>query len=288
VVQQSWSKPVDARCPLQLLADKLSRLSRDLQSWSQKKIGHVIQQLQLARELVHQLEIAQDSRMLSSREEWLRRRLKGHVLGLSSLERSIARMCSRLHWLKDGDANTAYFHHHARYRKKKNFMAKVKVGDRMITEQEEKKEAVWDFYNSLLGHAQHRSLTLDLQNFHRPAADLSDLDQIIAEEEVWGTIRAMPSDKAPGPDGYTGRFYKAAWQVIKADFMAAISRLLQGDVTRLYPLNSACITLLPKKTEAIEVKDYRPISLVHSFAKIVTKTLANRLAPKLSNLVSAN
>jgi hypothetical protein len=166
-------------------------------------------------------------------------------------------------------------------------MAKVKVGDRMITKQEEKKEAVWDFYNSLLGHAQQRGLTLDLQNFHRPIADLSDLDQIITEE-VWRASIAMPSDKAPGPDGYTGRFYKAAWQVIKADFMAAISRLLQGDVTRLYLLNSVYITLLPKKTEAIEVKDYRPISLVHSFAKIVTKILANQLAPKLSNLVSAN
>jgi hypothetical protein len=166
-------------------------------------------------------------------------------------------------------------------------MAKVKVGDRMITKQEEKKEAVWDFYNSLFGHAQQRGLTLDLQNFHRPIADLSDLDQIITEE-VWRAIIAMPSDKAPGPDGYTGRFYKAAWQVIKADFMAAISRLLQGDVTRLYLLNSVYITLLPKKTEAIEVKDYRPISLVHSFAKIVTKILANQLAPKLSNLVSAN
>jgi hypothetical protein len=98
----------------------------------------------------------------------------------------------------------------------------------------------------------------------------------------------MPSDKARGPDGYTGRFYKAAWQVISGDFMSAISRLLQGDVTRLYLLNSAYITLLPKKTEAIEVKDFRPISLVHSFAKIVTKIMANRLAPKPSNLVSAN
>jgi hypothetical protein len=112
------------------LADKFSRLSRDLQSRSQKKIGHINQQLQLARELVHQLEIARHYRMFSSQEVWLRRRLKGHALGLFSLERSIARMYSRLHWLKDGDANTAYFHHHARYRKKNNFMAKVKVGDR--------------------------------------------------------------------------------------------------------------------------------------------------------------
>jgi hypothetical protein len=64
-------------------------------------------------------------------------------------------------------------------------MVKVKVGDRMITEQEEKKEAVWDLYNNLLGNAQQRDFTLGLQNFHPPVADLSDLDQIITEE-VWG------------------------------------------------------------------------------------------------------
>jgi hypothetical protein len=171
---------------------------------------------------------------------------------------------------------------------RENFMAKVKVGDRVITEQEEKKEAIWDFYNTLLGHAQQRGFTLDLHSFHSSAGDVSDLEQIITEEEVWSTIKAMLSDKVPGPNGYTGHFYKAAWQVIKVDFMVAISRLLQGDVSRLYLLNSAYITLLPKMTEAMEVKDYRPISLVHSFAKIVTKILANRLAPKLSNLVSVN
>jgi hypothetical protein len=234
------------------------------------------------RQLLHQLEIAQDFKLLSTQEEWLRRRLKRVVLGLSSLERTIARR----HWLKEGDANTAYFHHHARYRKK-NFMVKVKVGDMMSTEQEEKKEVVWDLCKNLLGNAHQRGLTLGLQNFHRPATNLSDLDQIITEE-VWGTIKAMPSDKIPGPYGYTGWLYKATWQVIKGDFMAAINRLLQGDVARLYLLNSAYITLLPKKTEAIEVKDYQPISLVHNFAKVATKILANLLAPKLSNLVSTN
>jgi hypothetical protein len=60
---------------------------------------------------------------------------------------------------------------------------------------------------------------------------------------------------------------------------------MQGDVSRLY-LNSAYITLVPKTTEALEVKDYRSISLVHSFVKIITKLLASRLAEKLPSLVS--
>lgn len=36
------------------------------------------------------------------------------------------------------------------------------------------------------------------------------------------------------------------------------------------------------------LNDFRPISLVHSFAKHVTKVMANRLAPLLPKLVSTN
>jgi hypothetical protein len=38
----------------------------------------------------------------------------------------------------------------------------------------------------------------------------------------------MAANRVPGPDGYTNRFYKACWSVIKADFMAAIMTLQQG------------------------------------------------------------
>jgi hypothetical protein len=46
------------------------------------------------------------------------RGLKKHSLALASLKRTIARIRSRINWLKDGDANTKLFHMHARYRKK--------------------------------------------------------------------------------------------------------------------------------------------------------------------------
>lgn len=68
--------------------------------------------------------------------------------------------------------------------------------------------------------------------------------------------------------------------------MAAVCRVMQGDVNRLFLHNSAYITLLPKSPDALEIKDFRPISLIHSFTKIVSKLLANRLAGKLPSLVS--
>jgi hypothetical protein len=43
--------------------------------------------------------------------------------------------------------------------------------------------------------------------------------------------------------------------------------------------------MIPKTTEVASLKDYRPISLVHSLGKLLSKLLANRLATMLGELV---
>jgi hypothetical protein len=70
--------------------------------------------------------------------------------------------------------------------------------------------------------------------------------------------------------------------------LAALEEVHRGNFRNLQLLNTALLTLLPKKEDAVQVKDFRPISLIHSFAKLVTKLLANRLASKLNGMVSAN
>jgi hypothetical protein len=100
-----WTQPADRPCPLQGFADKLQRLSRHLQSWSQHKVGHIKQRLQFVKEILHQIEIVRDTRMVSPREDWLLCQLKRHALGLASLEWTMARLRSHLIWLK-GDTNT--------------------------------------------------------------------------------------------------------------------------------------------------------------------------------------
>lgn len=110
----------------------------------------------------------------------------------------------------------------------------------------------------------------------------------ISEDEVWSVIKDMALDKAPGPDGFTGRFYKSCWTIIKKDMMAAIGAPHGGDARRPHLLNSAYMVLIPKKEDPMTVGDYRPISLVHSFIKLITKVMHNRLAPKLGSIIAAN
>jgi hypothetical protein len=53
-------------------------------------------------------------------------------------------------------------------------------------------------------------------------------------------------------------------------------------------LNSALVVLIPKKSNPQRFSDYRPISLIHNFAKMMTKLLANRLGYELEHLISIN
>uniref|UniRef100_A0A8I6YTB5 Reverse transcriptase domain-containing protein n=1 Tax=Hordeum vulgare subsp. vulgare TaxID=112509 RepID=A0A8I6YTB5_HORVV len=59
--------------------------------------------------------------------------------------------------------------------------------------------------------------------------------------------------------------------------------LSRGDITKL---NTALIILLPKKDGASTIQDYRPISLIHSMAKLISKVLSTRLSMVISTIIS--
>jgi hypothetical protein len=106
-------------------------------------------------------------------------------------------------YLKEGDANTS-FHKQAVIWKKKNFINKLVAGDRVVTSQEDKHQVLFDHFNGILGQASNRTVTFNLAAFHHAGIDLSPLDEPFSEKEIRATIQSLPSDRAPGPDGYTG------------------------------------------------------------------------------------
>lgn len=118
--------------------------------------------------------------------------------------------------------------------------------------------------------------------------DLASLDELFTEDEAFNAIKQMPTNKAPGPDGFMGTFYKACWNIIKHDFMAVLHSIHGNRCTYVPMINTANVVLIPKKEGAETISDYRPISLVHGLRKIVSKILAFRLAPRMHDLFSTN
>ena len=108
------------------------------------------------------------------------------------------------------------------------------------------------------------------------------------EEELHKIVKHMPSDKAPGPDEFTGAFFKSCWPIIKGDFLCVVQRFYDHRTNSLALLNSANVVLIPKKEGAESIGDYRLISLIHGIAKLISKLLAARLQPYMNAIVSTN
>lgn len=156
------------------------------------------------------------------------------------------------HVATGGDANTEFFHLHARHRTRRNFIAQLHDHDRVVTSHDDKVAFLHCFYSNLLGSREERENTLDLEALGIQRHELEALDAPISEEEVWQVIKILPSDKAPGPDGFTEKFYKTCWEIIKGDIMRAISVVWRRDFRNFRFLNTAYVTLVPKMEGAFE------------------------------------
>lgn len=142
-----------------------------------------------------------------------------------------------------------------------------------------------DHFTNIFGQPQQSTTMFNWDELELDHADLHDMEDEFSLDEIKRAIDDMPSDKAPGPDGFSGGFFKTCWNIIKLDLHAALNQLHKMDSRGLARINKALIVLIPKKQGADALADFRPISLIHSIIKIFSKLLASRLAPKLNYLV---
>ena len=113
------------------------------------------------------------------------------------------------------------------------------------------------------------------------------LERKFEREEILQVVRDMEGDKASGPDGFTMAFYHHCWRVVEKDVLAIFEEFFQHCKFEK-SFNATFIALIPKKIDASNVRDFRPISLVGSVYKILAKVLANRLRVVLDQLISEN
>ena len=111
------------------------------------------------------------------------------------------------------------------------------------------------------------------------------LDRPFEEDEVFGVVSGFNGDKSPAPDGFSMTFFQSCCSILKSNIMDVLHNFHVQAVFERSP-NVSFLFLIPKKSDAMEVKDFHPISLVGGTYKIISKVLANRLQRVAHSIIS--
>ena len=208
-VQRAWNRPTTTRCAFARLHEKMRRVARDLKIWSKSQFGGAKLHMHIATEVVLRLDVAQETRALSDAEFHLRKMLKLKILGLAAIDRARKRQASRITWLRAGDAPTAFFQAKINSRRRKNHIHSLQTETGVATAHGDKATIAHAHFLQLLGTRRPRSCSINWDSIQLPSVQNAGLDNPFTESEVWEVIMASPSEKAPGPDGYTMLFFRA-------------------------------------------------------------------------------
>lgn len=254
-VQSAWSQPVSASHPVKRLSTKLKAMGKALRAWSSRILSDSRVQFHLVNELILRLDIAQENRALSPDVLSLRNNLKLRILGLDAVEKARKRQRSRLTWLKEGDANTKFFHLRVNARHRKNFIDRLHRGNAILETHEAKECVLHEHFSSMMGQRIQRSCTLNWAKLRLPQLSSEELDSCFTEEEVWDAIKQMLAEKASGPDGFIGTFFRSCSGIIKTNIMELLDNFHSLSGGNFGSVNRATLILIPKKNDACTVSD---------------------------------
>jgi len=215
--------------------------------------------------------------------------VKGVIYKITCKKAEARRLFSAAQFFDKGERCTRYFSGLAKKRQIQNTIPSLRGedGERATNTQDIVKIAhqfYTDLYTATPTCAISTKLLLDQLTRKLTNQQAATLEDPITAKEVERAINTIPTNKSPGPDGLPNEL----WKEIK-DQAATLAELfnewfLAGEIPA--EVQGGIITLLFKKGDPQDIKNYRPITLLNTLAKILTKILTARLSRVMGSLVS--
>lgn len=210
---------------------------------------------------------------------------------LAKAEESYLVQRSRVKWIDVGDSNSTYYHRSICSRQAVNHIIFLTDDSGVIVDTPEGIKAHdLQFYQHILGGTVVPSTVSSediaaLLPFRCSQDVIQQLEAPYSHEAITKAFFSLPKGKAPGPDGFPVEFYTAHWKSVGLDMINAVSEFfLSGSLLKQW--NATVLTLIPKKTNATSISDFRPISCCNTTYKVISKLISSRLKHVLPHIIS--
>ncbi|GKU89877.1 hypothetical protein SLEP1_g3954 [Rubroshorea leprosula] len=224
---------------------------------------------------------------LKEKIKLVKKRLKNQATGKLNFSSSVElwRQKARKQWLREGDANSKFYHKGISSRQRRKQIVSLQVNGKKLEDVDNIKNGILEYFENLFKKEEWKRPNMDGISFKQISQAQNDLLVMpFSEDEIKAAVWDCGSDKAPGPDGFNFTFFKKMWSEIKDDIVEFVQefhkngKLVKG-------LNVSFLTLIPKVKNPQRIEEFRPISLIGSLYKIVAKLLTNRLYSVIADII---
>ncbi|XP_042486110.1 uncharacterized protein LOC122066356 [Macadamia integrifolia] len=251
VIQDVWNQEISGN-PIFILSQKLKCVKMFIKPWGRKNFPNIDNEVKKAYDhlnSVHQeIEAAGMSDDLFGREA----NAKTELLKATQLQDNLWAQKAKLRWMKDGDKNSKFFHLSVKMRRARNQIRTLQNADgEWMNDQQQLSSYIVNYYEEF-----HR---LSITSPHPELLDcipciISNDDALYLEaepslEEIKKAVWELDPDSSPGPDGFSGKFFR-------------------------------------RVVGATSLDKYRPICMGNYFCKVLSKIVASRVAILLPKLIS--
>lgn len=203
-----------------------------------------------------------------------------------------ARLRSKAQYMVEGEKCTKFFFDLERRKGNSAMIKQVKnESGEVVTDNEDILEEIRKYYKRLFtteGGQEDSEEWLKVIKTKVENKDKDMCDEEIREEEIERAIKELNKKKSPGIDGLGSEFY-----LVFKDVLTVILKEVYDDVFMKRQMNlrmsmGLMKVIYKKKGDKADLKNYRPLTMLNTDLKILSKVLANRLKEVMPKIIKTN
>ena len=197
---------------------------------------------------------------------------------------------SRIRWVEEGESSSAFFFRLEMKRGVDRRISALKPEDGVtVSDSASLCNVITSFYSGLFRFQCtdecSRAALLQIISATLPSANAVVCEGLLSVEECWAALVGMARRKAPGSDGLPVEFYLKFWDLLGEDLVCVLNSCFRSGRLSTSQRRGV-ISLSFKKGDRLDIRNWRPISLLNVDYKLAARAIAGRLL-KVIHLVVA-